>query len=334
MPTLRLTRLQKISLAIGIFILFLLTVSIILTKQKQENTKYQALYQSIYEPAQKKYEEGKAIKKLNQSMSQDDFQKAEKLLKDNIGKFKQGSKEQSGLKALLDQIQAELGSDAFSVKKITPRPADVKDNNILSIENSTPAAAYSQDENSIYILTNKTVSTINKSTGAKKEIITNDNDWTSAIAITPYQGNIYILDKKLGILKFVSSQNGYGKTQYFKGTPPDLSNVQSMAIDGSIWILLSDGQILKYTRGEKESFSLSGLDHPLSSPTKIATTIDTDNLYILDKGNARIVKIAKSGIYQNQINADILQQSTDFEVLEKDQKINFLSDNQIYSLPL
>jgi hypothetical protein len=333
---LRLTRLQKILLCIGTLILLLLIASIIFTKQKQEDTKYQQLYQTIYEPAQKKYEEGKALKKLNQSLAQDDLQKAEKLLEDNISKFKQGSKEQSSLKALLDQVQAELKDDvsSSSVKKTTPGPADVEDNNILSIEKSTPALAYSQDENAIYIITSKAISTIDKKTGAKKEIITNDKDWTNPIAIVPYQKNIYVLERQAGILKFVPSSDGYGKTQYFKGTAPDLSNAQSMAIDGSIWILGSDGQILKYTKGEKESFALSGLDHPLASPTKIVTNIDSDSLYILDKNNARIVKVAKSGTYQNAINADLLQQATDFEILEKEQKINFLSDKKIYSLPL
>jgi hypothetical protein len=332
----KLTRIQKISLGFGILILIFLIVSIIFTKQKQEDTKYQALYQSVYEPAQKKYEEGKALKKLNQSLAQDDFQKAEKLLEDNIIKFKEGSKEQSSLKTLLDQVQSELNGDtsSSSVKKTTPNPADVDENNILSIEKNTPALAYSQDESTIYLITSKAISTIDKKNGAKKEIITNDKAWTSPVAIVPYQSNIYILDKKEGVLKFIPSSGGYGKTQYFKSSPQDLADAQGMAIDGSIWIILGDGQIIKYTKGEKDSFALSGLDHPLDNHTKIWTNIDSDSLYILDKDNARIVNVAKSGMYKNAINADLLQQATDFEVLEKDQKINFLSDKKIYSLPL
>ncbi len=331
-PMPRLTRRQKTSLTVGSIILLLLITSIIIAKQKQETSKYQELYQNIYQPAEKKYEEGKSLKKLNQNLAQDDFQKAEKLLVDNIDKFKQGSKEQTSLKTLLDQIKSELNNQTTTIKKTTATPTNLEDNNILSIEKSTHALAYSQDENSIYTITSKSISTINKKTGDKKEIITNDNDWTQPIAITPYQGNIYILDHKSGILKYVPSQDSFSKTQYFKGDAPNLESAQSMSIDSSTWILLGNGQILKYTRGEKENFSLSGAN--LASPTKIFTNPDTDYLYILDKGNSRILKISKTGAYQNQINADILSQATDFEILEKDQKANILSGDKTYSLPL
>ncbi len=206
--------------------------------------------------------------------------------------------------------------------------------NLLSIEKNNQALAYSQDEASVYLLTDKAVATIDKTSGTKKDILLNNKDWSKAVALSPYQGNIYVLDQKTGILKFVAAENGFGKTDYFKGTPPDLSKAQSLSIDGSIWILIQDGKILKYTSGKQDNFTITGLDKPLKNPSKIFTNRDTDNLYILDNGNGKILVLDKNGQYQKQYNANILQSALDFEILEKDQKILLLSGGKIWEIPL
>ncbi|MBU3978900.1 hypothetical protein KKE68_04340, partial [Patescibacteria group bacterium] len=121
---------------------------------------------------------------------------------------------------------------------------------------------------------------------------------------------------------------------YFKGTPPDLSKAQSLSIDGSIWILMQDGKILKFTRGESENFTITGLNKPLKNPSKIFTDRNTDSLYILDNGNGRILILDKNGQYQNQYNADILQNAKDFEIIEKDQKALILTEDKIWEIPL
>ncbi len=329
----RLSRLQKISLIVAVLILILLTTSIIFTKSKQENEKYEALYQQVYPQAQKNYEEGKALKKLNQILAHDDFVKAEQILKDNMNKFKSGSKEQVNLQALLIQVQTELNT-ATNVKKISPIAVNADASDLLNIEKNNKAVDYAQDDAAIYLLTGKAVTTIDKSNDEKKDIIENNNDWSSPVALSLYQGNIYILDKKAGVLKYVVAQTGFNKTAYFKENPPVLTNARSMSIDGSIWILTSDGKILKYTSGQPENFAISGLLTPLANPTRIFTNIDIDNIYILDNGNSRIVKLGKSGSYQNQYNADIIQSAKNFEILESDQKALVLSDNKIYELPL
>ena len=334
LPIPHLTKRQIISLSLGVILLVLLIASIVFTKTQQENTKYEILYRQISAQAQKNYDEGKALAKLNQNLAQDDFIKAEKIIKDNMGKFKTNSKEQIKLQSLLSQIQAERAPTAAPANKISPVITNVGEFDLLSVEKKNQALAYAQDEASIYLLTDKAVTTIDKTTGTKKDILLNNKDWSQAVALSPYQGNIYILDQKAGILKFVAAQNGFGKTDYFKGTPPDLSKAQSLAIDGSIWILTQDGKILKYTKGEQDGFTITGLDKPLNNPSEIFTSRDIDNLYILDKGNGRILKLDKNGAYQNQYNADILSSALGFEILEKDQKILILTKDKIWEIKL
>jgi hypothetical protein len=62
--------------------------------------------------------------------------------------------------------------------------------------------------------------------------------------------------------------------------------------------------------------------------------LDTESLYILDRGNSRIVELGKDGNFKDQFVADILKSATDFEVSEEDGKILVLSGGKFYELPL
>lgn len=334
LPIPSLAKKQIIAIGIGIPLIIILIASIIFTKAGQENAKNQALFQQIYSQARKNYDEGKEIAKLNQTLAQDDYSKAGKIIKENIQKFKTGSQQQIKLQALLKQIESELSPTASSVRKISPIIANADELDFLNIEKTNHAIAYSQDTASVYMLTDKAVTAIDKAAGKKKNVLLNDNDWSQAVALSPYQGNIYILDKKAGIIKFIAAADGFGKTGYFPTLPKDISKMQSMAIDGSIWILTLDGKILKFTKGVRDNFAIAGLDKSLKSPSKIFTDKDTDNLYILDKGNGRIIVLDKKGKYANQYNVDILRDAIDFEIIEKDQKALILSKNKIWEIPL
>ena len=105
------------------------------------------------------------------------------------------------------------------------------------------------------------------SDGKSVALIKNNNDWQVIGGFGTYEGNFYVLDKKTGILKYVSGSDGYGKSAYFaKDTSPNENSAVSLAIDSSIYVLQSNGDLTKYTRGEPDTFNLKGLDKPFSSP--------------------------------------------------------------------
>jgi len=110
--------------------------------------------------------------------------------------------------------------------------------------------------------------------------------------------------------------------------------VVAMSIDGSIWLLFSDGTISKYTKGTSDNFKISGLDAPLSKPSKIVTNADMTNVYVLDTGNKRIVTIDKKGTYLSQVVSDTLSSATELIVDEKNKKARFLSSGKIYEVGL
>jgi len=323
---------KKLFLSIALVILLLLIVSVSLTKKKQEDGKTAALFQSVYDPALKDYEDGLGIKSINKDFAHDDFLKAEKILKDNSSKFKKGSKEDKQISDLLTKVESELGGSA-SNNIVKPKAVDVGTNEFLNVEKAnSDGLSFATDGSSTYFVTDKAVVSVDKS-GAKKDVIKNNSDWEKPVGVAVYQSNIFILDQKKGVLKFVAGSDGFGKNSYFK-TAPDLSNAVSIAIDGSVWILIKDGSILKYTRGTSDGFDVKGLDKPLATPGKIFTNTTTENLYVLDPSNSRIVKINKQGSFVTQYNAVILKSAKDLEVSEKDGKILVLSGNKIWEIPL
>ena len=83
-------------------------------------------------------------------------------------------------------------------------------------------------------------------------------------------------------------------------TKVDLTGVQSIDIDGNVWLLFADGRLLKFYGGEQKPFELKGLPDPLSAPAAIAAQADGDLIYIADSGNGRILEFTKDGQFQRQ----------------------------------
>src|SRR6185369_5275958 len=240
----RMNHRKRFFLSIIVIILVLLIVSVVMTKQKQESSKTSALFQSVYTPAFKNYDDGISLKDLNDTLSHEDLLKAEKLLKDNQDKFPKDSKESKQITDLLAKVEAALGPASEPTNTVALKEAKVDDADLLAIEKATTGGlGFSQDDTNVYYVTDETVTSISKANGKKKDLIKNDGDWDKAVGIFPYQANLYLLDQKDGILKYVGSSSGFGKSSTYLKDTVDLSKGVSIAIDSSVWILSSDGTI-------------------------------------------------------------------------------------------
>jgi len=330
------TRSKKLFLTIAAILVIVLVASIAFVVKKQNDQKTQALFGKTFESAKTKYDEGQSLLSLNKNLAREDLEEARKILNNAKPKFKKGSKEAKQIEELFKKIEEQL-SIASAVNTVEPKQVDAKESIMLSYRlkndpKGDKGIFLSQDESSIYVASNKEVSVIDKKTEKTKSLFKNDSNWSLG-GLGTYLTNVYVLDKKNGIHKFVPTEKEYSKTSYFAaGISPDLSNSSSITVDTSMWILMNDGVILKFTRGKPDSFTVNGLDEPLSKPSRIFTNTDTDNLYILDKGNSRIVVLNKNGDYQSQYKADILKDAIDFDVIEKGKKIFVLSKDKVYEI--
>ncbi len=325
---------KRMYLSITVIILVVLITSIIFAINKQNEAKTKALFEQVYPVALKKYDEGKSLEDLNQNLARDSFVSAKKILEDGKEKFDKNSKEEQQILELLVKIEESV-KNTSKINTVKAKEVGKDQSEFLKFVEESKAVAFAKDSSNIYSIDKDGVYSTTKGKENTKEIIKNEDYWKNPVGVFPYLSNIYVLDKtKGGVIKFVGGSEGFGQINYFTDSEPDLKNAKSIAIDGSIWILLSDGTILKFTKGKADAFNLTGVDSPLSNPSKIYTDVDSDYVYVLDNGNSRIVVLEKNGNYKEQYSSNILSSAKEFEVLENDKKVLVLSSGKIYEIDL
>lgn len=324
---------RKILLTVVIIILIVLGATIFFAIKKQQEAKNAALFNATFPQAQQKYQEAQGLVDLNPSVAKDDLTSAQNQLTPLNRQLIAGSSEQKQTQDLLSKIQSSL-STLSAANTVTATKVDTSTSALLAYAATHSDTSYFTDDTAnIYTASNTGITQISKKSATSKTIIPDKSNWTNVGGFQTYLGNFYLLDTKAGILKFASGN--YAKSNYFAiGVSPDLTEAVSIAIDGSIWVLGKDGSILKFTKGKQDSFTLSGLDTALSSPTRIVTSVDMDNIYILDNGNGRIVKADKTGKFIKSYATTLLKKATQMVVDEKAGKATFLLSGNLYQISL
>ena len=171
-----------------------------------------------------------------------------------------------------------------------------------------------------------------KNKGVSLEI-SKDEEWKEIVGFSSFNGNLYLLDKGASdIWRYLASGEGYGtRKSWFSGTPPDLSGSVSMAIDSSVWILEKD-KISKFNLSQPEDFSLTKMPEGFVDPVKIYTSVDDQNLYVLDKGRGKIYVIAKNGEFKASYVWEGIKEASDLVAIESINKIFLLSGTKIYEI--
>jgi len=158
-----------------------------------------------------------------------------------------------------------------------------------------------------------------------------------ARAIAGFGGNLYLLDIIEGqVWRYKPQGKGYGSAResYFD-KPLDLSKAIDMAIDGNVYLLQSDGNILKFFGGQEIRFVITGLNEPLKRP--VALTVDAEArrgaVYIADAGMARIVQLSPDGAFIRQFSAtgDALNALEDLMVDERSGQLFVISGGRLYT---
>ncbi|HEY8742986.1 MAG TPA: hypothetical protein VIU62_07805 [Chloroflexota bacterium] len=154
--------------------------------------------------------------------------------------------------------------------------------------------------------------------------------WGEVHAITTYRNDLYVLDTKLSrIWRYTPLGSGYSApTDYFPAAgvaipaatatpqrgvptatpappptvtpPPDLLHSVDLSVDGSLYLLQSDGSILKYTNGVQQPFPETGLVGTMPSPSHILASVADSSVYVVDPSGKRIVRFTSSGVFERQ----------------------------------
>lgn len=151
-----------------------------------------------------------------------------------------------------------------------------------------------------------------------------------------YNRRLYTLDSANNqIYKHNQTQIGYDKgTPWITDAGVDIKDVVSFTIDGELYALKNTGEIIKFSAGKIQPFSIAGLDPALKSPTQIWTYNDVKNIYVLDPATKRVIALDKNGTLVKQYTSSEWNNPTAMIVDEPGKKIYILDSNKIYSFPL
>lgn len=148
----------------------------------------------------------------------------------------------------------------------------------------------------------------------------------------PVNSKVYVIDRSAKkITNFAVAPQGI--TNPTVSVENDqLGIATDLAIDGNIFVMLSDGNILKFQSGKQLDFKLS-LSSPLSTHVKLYTQNDFSYLYVLDRDNKQILVLKKTGDEAGSVVAtyisDQFNNLKDFTVDEKNKTIFVLNGNDL-----
>ncbi len=126
---------------------------------------------------------------------------------------------------------------------------------------------------------------------------------------------------------------GVGK-EWVKDASADLHDAGDFTIDGDIFVLKNNGQIIKLTAGVVQPFTVQGLDPILGNAGKIWTYNDITYLYILDSVNKRLIILNKDGTLNRQITAAEWQHPTGMVIDEPNNTGYILDQGKLYKINL
>lgn len=369
----RKNRAKKTTLTVAVVLIGLLLISVFLGSKRKATLFQSKQAEQAKEEAEYKYQQALSMVELNPMRSRTLLTEAGTLLKETVEQLKD-QKEKKELEELLLKIEAELEKTAKEYKletaeiflDLTLAKEDFKGRDwdfsegvlqILDSEKAVILEVGAVDKSvkisaggerikgakqvgfsgsRIYALTEQKLIAVDREKGEaidEKE----GKEWGDIADICGFSANAYLLDRIQGkILKYPAADKGIGAAvNYLKAESLDLEDAVSMAIDGSVWLLFSDGTIVKFTRGVKDPFSISGIEAGFNDPEKIYTNADLDHLYILERKNTRIVVIdKKTGEYRAQYVWPGLAGVYDLYASEEEAKILLLTGERIYEISL
>jgi len=143
----------------------------------------------------------------------------------------------------------------------------------------------------------------------KRELLIKDRKFTRPIGVAVFSQNIYVLDGPSGqVWKYEPSADGQYSAPAiaFLDRPLTPGTARSVAVDGDVWVVTTDGKLHRYHR--QSGLTASELDvairwegNPAHVDAVQAKEGQGRKLWILDAAARRVLQIAKDGVEEARI---------------------------------
>jgi hypothetical protein len=186
------------------------------------------------------------------------------------------------------------------------------------------------DLNLIFLIKNKIILSWSAGSGKFQNNNIEIPENATIVSARCYLTYIYLVDSTNNqIYRYPRADGGFGaKTDWFRDSV-SLSSMKDTALNENLYA--TDGKnITKLFRGKKQDFAISETTTPIK-PDRIFTKTDSQNLYVLDKENSRIISLDQTGnILKQYYNADI-PSFRNFSVDEKNSVIYLGNESGVKS---
>ncbi len=136
------------------------------------------------------------------------------------------------------------------------------------------------------------------------EIFPDISPYISVFGFSQNNFAIYLLDANTGqIIKYpYSLTSGRGESEFWlKEKAPEISGAKSITVDGSVWVLDKDNQILRFYQGTYQETIEINVWPALENPTRIWTSDEHQEVYVLEPSQNRIIVLGKNGEILKQL---------------------------------
>jgi len=154
---------------------------------------------------------------------------------------------------------------------------------------------------------------------------------SSTADVVLYASKLYSLDPDHNqIWRSTNAGGGFGsESGYIKATNAPLSDAVSMAIDSNVYVLKSNGQLLRFLSGGQEGFGLSTVDPALQAASAVYTDLTATYVYITDPAQKRVLVFDKNGGLKAQITSSQFRVPRDLSVDEANKQMLMVDGNRL-----
>lgn len=165
-----------------------------------------------------------------------------------------------------------------------------------------------------------------------------DGNWHGGVDLKAYSNKLYILSPEENqIWRYVRRRDNYSRAEPYN-VDADVKDSSSFAIDGNIYVLKTSGDILKLYTGNKQDFRVSkGPLNPPTSPTKIYTELDINQIYVLEPSRILVyIKDTQTAdlVYSRQYVFENLENLRDFYVDKTSNTLYLVDKSKVYAVNL
>jgi hypothetical protein len=150
-----------------------------------------------------------------------------------------------------------------------------------------------------------------------------------------YGNNLYVLDAiNNQIFKYPERGESFSNGLAWLQEEISLADATSLTLDGDIYTMFNSGQILKFRKGQRETFNYHQPHPVIGSQAIIKTFADSDYLYIIDPDNQRVIILDKEGNIKDQYSSSKFDNLVDLAVDSEEKAIYLLNGNHLYLLAI